>query len=314
MSRNVETKTYSLLEINRKLVDLTKKNMGDELGKLQIELEAVVVKVHDRAYKGLKYVHCEENGVRLQLIVDEELARNIKKYSVYRFTGYFQIGSKLQNIVNFRVKSAELTESREHRFNVLKTKYYREKNSLLHLTSAFNYKIAIVTSKTSEGLSDVKGLLEKAERITIDVIDVNLIDPESIAGGINSAIAKNYDIILLIRGGGDNFEPFNSEVVCQSIYRSKIPVITGIGHENDKTIADEIADVASSTPTDAANKLLTVIGQANDISSMSLKKILLNERGSTTIGAMLIMFLIMAILIIILFYFHLIDIPKRHDQ
>jgi len=58
----------------------------------------------------------------------------------------------------------------------------------------------------------------------------------------------------LTRGGGnwESLRPFNSEEIVKTIFASKIPVITGIGHENDETLADYVADFRASTPTHAA--------------------------------------------------------------
>ena len=65
------------------------------------------------------------------------------------------------------------------------------------------------------------------------------------------------DCIVLTRGGGslESMQAFNSEAVAKAIFASKIPVLTGIGHENDTTIADLVADLRASTPTDAGKIL-----------------------------------------------------------
>jgi exodeoxyribonuclease VII large subunit len=59
---------------------------------------------------------------------------------------------------------------------------------------------------------------------------------------------------MLIRGGGslEDLMPFNDELLARCIYESKLPVITGIGHQPDTTIADYVADVSMETPTAAA--------------------------------------------------------------
>jgi exodeoxyribonuclease VII large subunit len=64
-------------------------------------------------------------------------------------------------------------------------------------------------------------------------------------------------VLALIRGGGslESLQAFNSEVVAKAIFASRIPIITGVGHENDETIADLVADIHASTPTDAARIL-----------------------------------------------------------
>lgn len=64
---------------------------------------------------------------------------------------------------------------------------------------------------------------------------------------------NSVEVIVLTRGGGslESLQAFNSEELAKAIYSSRIPVISAIGHENDWTIADYVADVRASTPTDA---------------------------------------------------------------
>lgn len=67
----------------------------------------------------------------------------------------------------------------------------------------------------------------------------------------------DVEVLVLTRGGGnfESLEAFNSEIVAKAIYSSKIPIISAIGHENDVTISDMVADVRASTPTDAGKQL-----------------------------------------------------------
>lgn len=64
---------------------------------------------------------------------------------------------------------------------------------------------------------------------------------------------SDVEVIVLTRGGGslESLQAFNSLEVAQAIYKSRIPVISAVGHENDVTIADMVADVRASTPTHA---------------------------------------------------------------
>jgi exodeoxyribonuclease VII large subunit len=83
---------------------------------------------------------------------------------------------------------------------------------------------------------------------------------EEIVAAINwfNQNLTQLDALVLIRGGGswESLQPFNSEEIVKTIRASRIPVITGIGHEDDETLADLAADLRASTPTHAA-KILT---------------------------------------------------------
>lgn len=81
--------------------------------------------------------------------------------------------------------------------------------------------------------------------------------PQQIADAIRD-LSENYpdvDTIITGRGGGSMEElwAFNEEIVARSIYESKIPVISAVGHETDFTIADFVADLRAETPTAAAD-------------------------------------------------------------
>lgn len=71
---------------------------------------------------------------------------------------------------------------------------------------------------------------------------------------------SSCDLILVVRGGGsmEDLAAFNDESLARAIARSKTPIITGIGHETDSTIADMVADLCASTPTAAAEHAVPV--------------------------------------------------------
>jgi exodeoxyribonuclease VII large subunit len=82
--------------------------------------------------------------------------------------------------------------------------------------------------------------------------------PEQIAAALDQADVDGWaEVIVLIRGGGslEDLWAFNTEVVADAIHRARLPVITGVGHEPDVSIADFVADRRAATPSHAAQEL-----------------------------------------------------------
>lgn len=83
--------------------------------------------------------------------------------------------------------------------------------------------------------------------------------PDEIATGLSRLARSGVDLVAVVRGGGSKLDlaPFDSEVVARAIAAMPIPVVTGIGHETDRSIADEAAAHAEKTPTAIAGWLVS---------------------------------------------------------
>jgi exodeoxyribonuclease VII large subunit len=119
--------------------------------------------------------------------------------------------------------------------------------------------IGILTSRAAAALQDVLTTLERRNRAIEVIVYPVPVQGEGAAARIASMLARanrraECDVLLLVRGGGsiEDLWPFNEEAVARAIRSSSIPVVTGIGHETDFTIADFAADRRAPTPTAAA--------------------------------------------------------------
>jgi len=119
--------------------------------------------------------------------------------------------------------------------------------------------IGIITSLQAAALKDVLSTLaRRAPHIPIVIYPTLVQGPDAPAGIISALKAaeqeKAVDVILLVRGGGsiEDLWAFNDEKLAYAIAESSIPIVSGVGHETDVTIADFVADLRAPTPTGAA--------------------------------------------------------------
>ena len=120
-------------------------------------------------------------------------------------------------------------------------------------------RIGIATSPAAAALRDVIHVLRRRFPLAEIILAPTPVQgPEAPAGIVAAVHALNRharpDVILLVRGGGslEDLAGFNSEEVARAVAASQAPIISGIGHETDFTIADFVADVRAPTPSVAA--------------------------------------------------------------
>ena len=122
----------------------------------------------------------------------------------------------------------------------------------------FPRTIALLTSPTGAAVRDIMRTLQRryphVRVILLPTVVQGNQGASSIIQNLKEAARLSPDVILLGRGGGsiEDLWNFNEEAVARAIFDCEIPVITGIGHETDFTIADFVADLRTSTPTAAA--------------------------------------------------------------
>lgn len=130
--------------------------------------------------------------------------------------------------------------------------------------------IGIVSSATGAALQDMLNTLARRMPLAQVIIAPSQVQGADAPASLIQALEglnqlDDLDLILLARGGGsiEDLWAFNDENLAHAIYNSRVPVITGVGHETDFTIADFVADLRAPTPT-AAAELATAIS-INDL-------------------------------------------------
>ena len=123
--------------------------------------------------------------------------------------------------------------------------------------------IGVITSPTGAVIKDITQILNRRYTNSRLIIYGTKVQGSDAASQIVKGIEcfnnlKNVDVIILARGGGslEDLWPFNEEGLALAIFKSKIPIISAVGHETDFSISDFVADLRAPTPSAAAEMVM----------------------------------------------------------
>ena len=254
-------KYYTITALNKAI-----KNMFEEkreLNNIHLKGEISNFKHHTR---GHLYFTLKDENSQLSAIMFASSAKNINfepsdgmkvlvsgKVTVYELGGTYQIyvnemqqdglGNLYLEFEKLKKKlEAEGLFKKEHKKPIPK----------------FPIKIGIITAPTGAAIRDIASTIKRRFPIAETILFPSLVQGADakfdIVRNIELANTFDLDVIILGRGGGsiEDLWAFNEEIVARSIYNSKIPIISGVGHEVDFTISDFVADLRAPTPTGAA--------------------------------------------------------------
>lgn len=212
---------------------------------------------------GISFFSLNDNNSSINCICffEEKNIKNGDKVLVEGFLSvYDQKGSYQINVKKIVHKGiGEVLNKLE----LLKTKLEKEgKFSQKKPLPLFPKKIGIITSKNGAAIKDILKVFNQIS-FDADIYIYNALvqgdrSKETIVNGLNYFNNHNKtDVIMICRGGGsfEDLSVFNNIEIAEEIYKSIVPVVTGIGHESDTTLSDLTADLFCSTPTAAATKV-----------------------------------------------------------
>lgn len=143
-------------------------------------------------------------------------------------------------------------------------------------------RIGLVTSVGSAAEADVLDELARSGfAFQVSVADVRVQGPDapgSVAAAVTGLARTRVDLVIVARGGGaaTDLAAFDTELVARAIAGAGCPVVTGIGHETDRSVADEVSHTAAKTPTAAAQHVVGLVAVALDRAERAWHRIALH--------------------------------------
>ncbi|NBW52363.1 MAG: exodeoxyribonuclease VII large subunit [Betaproteobacteria bacterium] len=259
-SKPNEAKVFSVKEINRLVRELLEQSFPSFW--ISGEISNFISASSGHWYFSLKD---DEAQVRCTMFKNKNMVadwvpKNGEKIEAKCFIGLYEARGEYQlNIELIRLAGTGLLSEA---FNQLKEKLLKEglfETSCKKLIPQFPKSIGVITSPTGAAIEDILITLKRRSPHIPIFIYPSLVQgkeaPLAIVKAIETAnIRMECDVLILARGGGsiEDLWAFNEEIVARAIVASKIPTITGVGHETDTTIADFVSDLRAPTPTGAA--------------------------------------------------------------
>ena len=257
---NIQEEIYTVSEINEAL----RQNLESEFPSVNIIGEIANFKAHS---SGHFYFTLRDERSLIRAVLFRNYVKNLSfgpddgmmVYAQGRITHFSPQG--MTELITYYMEPAGRGEL-ELKMRRLLEKFERE--GLLDPEKKrpipeYPERIAIITSATGSVIKDITDTLGRRWPVA-ELIHIHTdVQGSGAVKSVSEAFDKlndmeNIDLVILARGGGsiEDLWTFNTEAVAISVANSKYPVITGIGHETDTTVADYVSDLRAATPTAAA--------------------------------------------------------------
>ncbi len=184
--------------------------------------------------------------------------------SKVRVIGEVQVGKKTE--VRFKVRSLEAVDvwgEAAKKLEEVKLRLRKEgafDDSRKKRLPKVPKRVAVITAGTSSAWEDFKRVSAArflpAELVLFSTSVQGSLAEQEICSAIGKILQQEdrFDVVAIVRGGGSraDLEVFNSEAIVREVLKLRVPVVSGVGHEDDVSLLDLVADVRASTPSNAA--------------------------------------------------------------
>ena len=255
--------TYTVREITRYIRDLFE--VDEMLADIWVRGE---VSNFTKARSGHWYFTVKDSDAQLRCVMFRGAARGVRadvqagdEILVHGRVGVYEARGEYQLYAD-HIEAVGGLGDLHLRFEALKAKLDAEglfDPGLKQPVPFFPAQIGVVTSSTAAAWHDIQNVLRRRFPLAEVLLSPTLVQGAEAPAQIVRALERlnrraNVDVIILARGGGslEDLWSFNDEGVARAVADSRIPVISGIGHEIDFTIVDFVADLRAPTPSAAA--------------------------------------------------------------
>ncbi len=238
----------------------------DALESINITILGEVSEVNQKVgYKAVYFTIKDDNSslpCMIWVSRYSKLGINLKVGALVSVTGRFSLYAK-KGRMSFDAFNIKYAGEGELRMRVAQLAKKLESQGLMDAEKKrelppYPEMIGVVTSPRGAAVHDVLRTLRRRYPLAHVLLAGVPVEGSGAASGMSDAILEvareGSQVILLVRGGGsfEDLMPFNEECLARTISTCPVPVVTGIGHETDNSIADMVADFRASTPTAAA--------------------------------------------------------------
>jgi exodeoxyribonuclease VII large subunit len=288
-----EALPYTVSQLVARIRDVVESDA--DLHDLRVEGE---VSNFRQASSGHCYFTLKDAGAELRCVMWRSAAQELRSLPsdgamvlAHGRVGVYEQRGSIQLYVEYLEPSGVGALYRE--FELLKARLEEEGLFALDRKRAlprFPRRVGVVTSPTAAAFRDVLNVLRRRYPLVEVVLSPTMVQGESAPTQIVAALESldacdDIDVILIVRGGGalEELWAFNDERVARAVAASKVPLVCGVGHETDFSLADFAADLRAPTPS-AAAELATpdraeLLTQVNQLSGRlaALLRVRLNE-------------------------------------